>query len=178
VEGRRAPPGFEAAVKYSAIHEGKTIDVDLIQSDGSRVEAEVEGIRYVLDVDAVEPGVFWILSNHRSIEVSVAAHGDAYSVSVQGDRTEVEILDARAALRKAARQGRGGTAELRAPMPGKIVKVLVSEGSAVEINQGIVVIEAMKMQNELKSPRAGVVTKIGVREADAVNSGDLVAVVE
>jgi biotin carboxyl carrier protein len=103
---------------------------------------------------------------------------DAYTVSLGGHRIAVEIVDARNALRKAAQRGHDGMAELRAPMPGKVVKVLVAEGADVEVNQGLVVIEAMKMQNEVKSPKKGVVRKVGVKEAAAVNAGDLLVVVE
>jgi len=87
-------------------------------------------------------------------------------------------VDPRSALRKAAQQGHVGTVELRAPMPGKVVKVLASEGAEVQANQGILVMEAMKMQNEIKSPKQGVVKRIGVKEGAAVNAGDVLAVVE
>jgi biotin carboxyl carrier protein len=90
----------------------------------------------------------------------------------------VEIIDSRGALRKAAQHGHAGTVELRAPMPGKVVKVLVSEGATVDMNQGLLVIEAMKMQNEIKSPKKGTVRKLGVKETAAVNAGDLLAIVE
>jgi biotin carboxyl carrier protein len=90
----------------------------------------------------------------------------------------VELLDARAALRKAAQHGQAGTVELRAPMPGKVVKLLVTEGAAVELNQGLLVIEAMKMQNEIKSPRKGKVSKILAAEGTTVNAGEALAIVE
>ena len=63
-------------------------------------------------------------------------------------------------------------------MPGKIVRVLVEENGAIAANSGIVVMEAMKMQNEIKSPKGGMVVKLGVREGTAVSAGDLIAVVE
>jgi biotin carboxyl carrier protein len=63
-------------------------------------------------------------------------------------------------------------------MPGKVIKLLVAEGAEVQVNQGIVVLEAMKMQNEIKSPKKGVVSKLGVTEGAAVNAGDLLATVE
>jgi biotin carboxyl carrier protein len=71
-----------------------------------------------------------------------------------------------------------GKQELRAQMPGKIVKVLVEVGQQVERDQGLVVIEAMKMENELKSPVTGVVTALGVREGDTVEAAALLAVIE
>ena len=63
-------------------------------------------------------------------------------------------------------------------MPGKIVKILVGEGDEVEQGQGLVVVEAMKMENEIKSPKAGVVKKVGVEEGETVESGALLVVVE
>jgi biotin carboxyl carrier protein len=63
-------------------------------------------------------------------------------------------------------------------MPGKIVRVIAAEGDEVEAGQGLIVVEAMKMQNEIKSPKQGKVTKIAVKEASAVNAGDLLVIVE
>jgi biotin carboxyl carrier protein len=63
-------------------------------------------------------------------------------------------------------------------MPGKIVRVIAAEGDEVEAGQGLVVVEAMKMQNEIKAPKSGKVTKIAVKEASAVNAGDLLCIVE
>ena len=165
-------------MKYTATIDGESIEVELIRIDATSVEAVVSGEKYFLEIEAVEPGVYWMQWNHCSIEVSVIPHGEAYVVSVGSQRAEVEIIDARTALRKAAQHAHSGTVELRAPMPGKVVKVLVSEGAAVEMNQGLLVIEAMKMQNELKAPKKGIVRKLGVMEAAAVNAGDLLAIVE
>jgi biotin carboxyl carrier protein len=165
-------------MKYTAIIDGKPVDIELSRGNGRTIEARIGGESYVVDVEAVEPGVYWFHWNNRSIEVSVVPNGDGYAVQVGSQRTNVEIVDARAALRRAALQVHAGTVELRAPMPGKIVRVLVREGAAVELNQGVLVMEAMKMQNEIKSPKKGVVKKLGVQEGAAVNAGDLLAAVE
>ena len=71
-----------------------------------------------------------------------------------------------------------GVAEILAPMPGKVVRVQTETGAAVEKGVGLVVVEAMKMQNEMKSPRDGVVVSIKVKPGDTVNAGDVLAVVE
>lgn len=165
-------------MKYTAIIDGERLEIELIRVEHGVIQAEISGERYVLDVKAVEPGVYWFHWKDRSIDVSVTPATDSYAVSVDGRRIDVEIFDARAALRKAAQHGQAGIVELRAPMPGKVVRVLVSEGGAVEMNQGLLVIEAMKMQNEIKSPKKGRVRKLGVKEETAVNAGDLLAVVE
>ena len=165
-------------MKYTALIDGERVDIEVIHSETAVTEAQVGGRKYSLDAKAVEPGIYWFNWNNRSIEISVTPNGDAYTVSAGGRRTLVEIVDARTALRKAAQQGHAGTVELRAPMPGKVVEVLVNEGAQVEMNQGILVIEAMKMQNEIKSPKRGTVKKILASEGAPVNAGDLLAVVE
>jgi biotin carboxyl carrier protein len=71
-----------------------------------------------------------------------------------------------------------GPKNLTAPMPGRIVRVLVKQGDEVEAGAGVVVMEAMKMQNEIKSPKKGTIQKIMVSEGAAVNSGDVLAIVE
>ena len=163
-------------MKYTAVIDGERHDVQLIRTGVRTIEAEIAGRRYVLDAEMVEPGVYWVQWNDRSIEIIVTPNGDDYSVAIDGLRTDIEVMDARAARRKATQHAQSGSVELRAPMPGKVVKVLVSEGTAVEANQGLVVIEAMKMQNEIKSPKQGIVRRLTV--AGAVNAGDLLAVVE
>ena len=165
-------------MKYTAIIDGERLEIELMRADDRIIEAQIGDESYIIDVKAVEPGVYWFQWKDRSIEIAVAPNDDAYAVSFGGQRMHVEIIDTRAALRKAAQHGHDGMVELRAPMPGKVVKVLVGEGSAVEMNQGLLVIEAMKMQNEFKSPKKGIVRKLAVKESAAVNAGDLLAIVE
>jgi biotin carboxyl carrier protein len=165
-------------MKYTAIIDGDRLEIELTRTENGALEADVEGEKYIVDILSVERGVYWFQWKNRSIEISITPNADGYAVSVGGQRLEVEVIDARAALRKAARQGQSGIVELRAPMPGKVVKVLASEGTSVEMNQGLLIIEAMKMQNEIKSPKKGTVRKVGVKESAAVNAGDLLAIVE
>jgi biotin carboxyl carrier protein len=165
-------------MKFTAIVQDERIELEVKVIGANSIEVELGGRRYTLEAKAVEPGVFWLNWNNQSIELAVTQDTDSYIVSFQGRRVPVEIVDSRAALRRAAQQGQAGTVELRAPMPGKIVKVLAGEGTEVQANQGILVMEAMKMQNEIKSPKQGVVKKLSVMEGAAVNSGDLLAMVE
>ena len=97
---------------------------------------------------------------------------------MDGEPFDVEIVDPRAVRRRGASGTVEGRQTLTAAMPGKVVRVLVSEGDTVEAGQGIVVVEAMKMQNEVKSPKAGTVVKIAASEGSTVNAGELLAVVE
>src|SRR6266513_2115099 len=120
-------------MKYTAIIDGERLAIEVIglsRIETGTVEAVIGGEKYVVEVRTVEPGVYWFQWNHRSIEISVTPNGDAYIVSMANLHLDVEIIDPRAALKKAAQQGQVGTVELRAPMPGKVVKVLISEGAA------------------------------------------------
>ncbi|MGB6333508.1 MAG: biotin/lipoyl-containing protein, partial [Candidatus Sulfotelmatobacter sp.] len=97
---------------------------------------------------------------------------------VGSTRFAVEVRDPRS-LRSRARAGDDrGPRKVVAPMPGKVVRLLVSEGDEVESGSGVAVVEAMKMQNEIKSPKRGTVRKILVSEGAAVNAGDVLAIVE
>ena len=141
----------------------------LSDAAGSTRELEVDGMLSAGDVLS-------LLVGGQSYEV----RRDAVSgeVIVQGERYPVEVRDLRS-LRTSRRGAHAGVGpkKLVAPMPGKIVRVLVAERSEVEAGQGIMVVEAMKMQNELKSPKKGVVTKLLVSEGAAVNAGDALAVI-
>ena len=166
-------------MKYTAIIEGQPVEIEVNRQQNGVVEAEIGGRSYRLEAKAVEPGVYWFTWNNRSLEITVTENRDSYVASLAGHRIAVEILDARTALRRAAEHGgHDGVVQIRAPMPGKVVKVLVAEGTEVLVNQGIVVLEAMKMQNEIKSPKKGIVRKLGVTDGAPVNSGDLLATVE
>ncbi len=135
-------------------------------------EAVAEG-RFSMEQTA--PGQFSVLLNGRSYRVARSRDGE---MQVNGRTVAVQIFDPRA-LRG---RGRGGSAQGRqnvsAPMPGKVVRVLVAPGDAVETGQGLVVVEAMKMQNEMKSPKAGRVAEIKTKEGAAVTAGDVLVVVE
>ena len=97
-----------------------------------------------------------------------------------GKRYEVEVRDPRSPRSRQAAKAAAGEGERRitAPMPGKVVRILLQEGAQVEAGEGVLVVEAMKMQNELKSPKKGVLKKLVAREGAAVNAGETLAIVE
>ncbi len=128
--------------------------------------------------EEITPGVYSLLLNGRSYEAYVSKRqGDApglagpYVVVVGLRRYVVELRDPRRWRRTGSSIEVEGPQEIMAPMPGKIVKVLAAEGQEVERDQGLVVIEAMKMQNELRSPRAGRVDRIYMAEGQGVETG-------
>lgn len=100
-----------------------------------------------------EPGIFSVLLNGRSYEVKVVPGDGVFHVDLEGHRSTIEIRDPRSMAR--GRHGGFGEGRQRicAPMPGKVIRVLVVEGQSVEAGDGIAVVEAMKMQNEMKAPK-------------------------
>ncbi len=124
------------------------------------------------------PGVYSVLLNGRSYRASVTRSVQGIAIEVAGRIFEIEIQDPRAPRRNASGLPGEGKQTLIAPMPGKIVRILVAQGDTVETGQGLIVIEAMKMQNELKALRPGRVVSLAVAEGAAVAAGDVLAVVE
>lgn len=142
-------------------------------ADG-RVRARVDGQEIEAEVRSTG-GALLLVAEGRTLEMIGAARGTALSLWTSEGEIEVEVLDERQA---AARQARGaGTRDaesvLRSPMPGRIVKVLCAAGDTVERGQGLVVVEAMKMENELAAPRAGTVKAVHVETGKAVEGGQV-----
>jgi len=131
-----------------------------------------------LDLDVVRTGEHEasILVDGVSHDIMLEKTAEGFAVLLRGDRFDVDLKDAvkGVALGKAAHTG---PLKLMAPMPGKIVKVLVAPGEAVEAGRGLLVMEAMKMENELKASRAGTVQEIKVKEGQAVEMGALLLVI-
>jgi biotin carboxyl carrier protein len=153
-----------------------------VRREGARVFAEIGGRPYELEARETERGAYLILLDGRVYECLVEdnkAAGGASKVEVGGRAYEVALFDPRR-LRAAGAGGaqNQGRAVVMASIPGKIVRVLVEEGARVEAGDGLVVVEAMKMQNELKSPKAGTVVELRARAGATVNAGDVLVVVE
>ena len=147
--------------------------------DGGRVTAEIDGRVYDLELREPEPGSYLFLRGAEVHECRVSESHEGFAVSLHGRNYAVTIVDPKR-LRSGQDSDRHhhGLAEITAPMAGKVVRVQIETGANVDKGSGIVVVEAMKMQNEMKSPRAGVVVSINVKPGDTVNAGDVLAVVE
>ena len=172
-------------MKLNAEIEGEKVALEL-RREGERVFAEVGGRRYEVEARALGEGEYLLLRGGRVYECRV---GTAQGVTAGVRGTLVVAVGAREYAvtltdtkhLRAARVGGGhdaGRAQVSARMPGKVVRVLVERGQEVEAGQGLVVVEAMKMQNELKSPKAGRVAELRVEPGATVNAGDVLAVVE
>ena len=151
----------------------------LLKMEAGRVSAQIGDRVYNLDVREIEPNSYLFFLNANVHECRVTALKSSFDVNIHGRCYSITIVD-----RKRLRSGQNsdrhhhGVAEILAPMPGKVVRVQTETGAAVEKGVGLVVVEAMKMQNEMKSPRDGIVVSINVKPGDTVNAGDVLAVVE
>ena len=163
-------------MKYEIRIDGKTRTLDL-HRDANRWQIALDGAP--IDADAIEigPGIFSILLNGESHEIRVAPNPDG-SLTIQDGPNEfkAEVADTRAWRgRKHGAVEAEGRQQIVAPMPGKVIRILVKPGDKVEAGQGLLVVEAMKMQNEVKSPKTGTVEKLLAKESQPVNAGDILA---
>ncbi len=104
--------------------------------------------------------------------------GQAWHAEVNGRRFEVEVRDPRNVSHRSKTAFGSGRQNITAPMPGKVIRVLVNEGDQVETGQGLVVVEAMKMQNEMKASRPGRVVSVLARAGNTIAAGDTLVVLE
>jgi len=132
-----------------------------------------------LDAALVRPGVLSLVIEGKAYEVNREIAGVKVHVWVGNQRYSVELNDTRSwRNRRDGASSTGGPSKLMAPMPGKVVRLLVNEKDQVEVGQGVLVVEAMKMQNEIKSPKRGIVRTLAAAEGASVNAGDVLAIVE
>jgi biotin carboxyl carrier protein len=158
---------------------GKAFTLELTSVDeAGNVRFSLDGAERNASALEVMPRVWSVLIDGRSFEVRVLEENGDVLVEIDGKRYPVAIEDPRRHRRPVAAAGGEGRASVTAPMPGKVVRVLASEGDGVAAGQGLVVIEAMKMQNELKAPRAGRLIRLAVSQGETVAAGAVLAVVE
>jgi len=156
---------------------GKARQVELAQI-GERLRCTIDGTPLEANAVQIAPGIYSILVDGESLEVRVEADGGGLRVAAADQEWRAEIRDPRQ-----WRQNRSGGSEaegrqqVSAPMPGKIVRVLVRAGETVSAKQGLFVVEAMKMQNEIRSPKSGKVERLLVSEGQTVNAGEALAII-
>jgi biotin carboxyl carrier protein len=136
---------------------------------------DLSSLKRNFSIEPSGPGIFSILIEGRSFQATVLAPG---TIQVNNQIFEVEIFDPRELRARSAAGASSGRQNILAPMPGKVVRLLVSAGDAVEAGQGLIVVEAMKMQNEMKSPKAGVVVEIKTKDGATVAAGEILVVIE
>lgn len=162
---------------YDIAIDGKNYRLDLKQAEG-QWECRVDGRPVEVDAVLARPDVLSIRIGNKAYEVKCERVGGELHLWVGSMRFAVEVCDPRSLRGRARAADDHGPKKLTAPMPGKVVRVLASQGAEVEAGAGVLVVEAMKMQNEVKSPKKGTIQRILVREGAAVNAGDVLAIVE
>ncbi len=176
---RRRTPGA-GPLKLLVSVDGEDYALD-IRSAAARSEYVLQGVTSssgAASLVEVTPGVFSVLLGTKSFTVRFASSGDELEVWSGSRRYRISVADTRDRSGAHKKAAAAGPVELRAQMPGKIIKVLVERGAAVHAGQGLIIVEAMKMQNEMKSPKDGVVSSIRVSEGGTVAAGDALIVVE
>jgi len=177
-------------MKFVATKEGRQYQISCQRDEHNAdlFHMSLDGRSYRIDARRMPSQIVSLLIDNRSYDVDlerIARKSDTLDgrihVRVRGRVLRFEILDERRMKMKEAQGFRfdvGGVVSIDSPMPGKVIKLLAKEGEEVKEGQGIVVVEAMKMENELRAPKAGKVRDIKVREGEAVEAGAKLATIE
>jgi len=167
-------------MNYVATIGEREVKVTVEELGGSNYKVTLDGREIVVDAHQVANHLWSVLYGYASFEVDVTpVPGDEFEVLINGDCHKFSLMnEQRRAMIRAGGKGAAGKAMVTSPMPGKVVKLLVTEGEEVQAGQGVVVVEAMKMENELKSALAGKVKEIFVKEGEVVESGAKLLLVE
>jgi biotin carboxyl carrier protein len=167
-------------MKYIAQIDNRRHEVEVEMEDGL-FSVKLDGKKYEVDSRKMPwSSVYSMLIGGKSYEADVRTDGDVVSVSIQGEMYKISLREELWARISAAAgvRSKAGTHELRAPMPGHVVEVRVKAGQKVEKGQPLVVVEAMKMQNEVCAPEAGTVKAIHCKEQDVVTPAGVLVVME
>jgi biotin carboxyl carrier protein len=165
-------------MKYTAIIDDKSYEIEIGANNTVLVNGDPHNVDF-RSIDAMS--LYSLLLDNSSWEALVERSGDEYRVLIEGELHVVEVQDERTRkLAKVEKKGGGpaGEVPLKAPMPGLVREVNVNVGDAVKAKQGVVILEAMKMENELRAPRDGTVKEIRVKPGDKVDQGQVLLVIK
>jgi biotin carboxyl carrier protein len=163
---------------YEVTIGGRTHKVELARA-GTSWHCKLDGRELPLDVASLQNGVLSILVDGKSYEVKQETTPTETNIVIGSERFHAVVRDPRSLRsRRSAGSAEEGIKKITSPMPGKVVRILAPAGTTVENGQGVLVIEAMKMQNEMKSPKKGTIKKISASVGDAVEAGQVLAEIE
>jgi biotin carboxyl carrier protein len=163
---------------YEVTINERIYSVELARS-GPGWHCKIDGREFPLDVVELQNNMLSVLVQGESYEVKQESTAAETSIIIGRERFVATVRDPRSLRSRRRANGAGaGPRKITAPMPGKVLRILVPAGNAVQAGQGVLVIEAMKMQNELKSPKDGRVKKLNVGEGALVEAGQVLAEVE
>jgi biotin carboxyl carrier protein len=162
-------------MKYEAIIDGQPAQLELSGAQVRYSRETGENVDLEYSIAASRNGRWSVLAGGRSFAAQLLSNGE---VSVNGRVFRVEIFDPRSMRGRRGAAGSEGRQTIVAPMPGRVVRILIEAGQEVAAGQGLIVVEAMKMQNEMKSPKAGRVVEVKTAAGATVAAGEILAVVE
>ena len=162
-------------MKLTAELDGEKIEIE-IKTDHEKVSATIAGRSYQLSASEVESDVYLLKHDNKVYQIYVAPDG---VVRVGNHQFEIKVSDPKR-LRGSVSSSENADeiVEIRTAMPGKIVRVLARQGAEIKQGESVLIVEAMKMQNEMKSPKDGTVKEIRVGEGATVQAGDILAIIE
>ncbi len=146
-----------------------------LEKEENQIQIEIDGETFPVEFEKIEDNLFSIIINGKSRSIGVFKKGKKIQVFLDGDLYELEAVSERE--QRKAHHIASGVQEIKSPMPSRVVKILKAEGDEVVMDEGVIVVEAMKMESELKSPIEGMVKNIMVKEGDAVEAGTVLLVV-
>lgn len=162
-------------MKYVVTVEDKNYDIEV----GGDREIEIDGVPHQVDLQNIDGySLFSLLLDNRSYELIVEREGEEFRVLLGGEMYTVRVADERARrLMEVQARVPSGEVAVKAPMPGLVVAVAATFGQEVKIGQGLIILEAMKMENELRAPRAGRVKAIRVSPGQVVDKDQVLVVI-
>lgn len=164
-------------MKYMTSVKGESYIIEIDNDEEVMVNGEV----YPIDFQSLSTGgLVSLLIKNRSLEAAVEEQDDGWDVLIRGELYAVKVLDERAhrlAQARGQETADSGEASLISPMPGLIVSVIVAEGEQVAKGDKLIILESMKMENELRAPREGMVSRISVAAGDSVEKGQVLVLI-
>lgn len=169
-------------MKLIAELNSETHEVEITRGDELNLTAEVDGRVYHLEASEPEPNVYLLKHENRIYQIFVSPNqnsSEPFAVRAGNQNYDIKIYDPKRLRGSGAGGGQTeGASEIKTAMPGKVVRVLAEVGAEIKQGDGVIIVEAMKMQNEMKSPKDGVIKEIRFAEGATVNAGDVLAVIE
>ncbi len=169
-------------MQYTANSGGHEYQIEVLGAEGSLFRLSVDGVSWEVDCVRISDRCYSLLLDGTSFEVDIITGVSPYAVGVKGEVHEVEVLTEREkrlkAVSRKAEAGVEGRQVISSPMPSKIVRLLVGVGDSVNLGDGVIVVEAMKMENELRATGSGTVQEIRVKEGEAVGGGTVLVIIE
>ncbi len=167
---------------YTANTGGQEYNIEVLGAEGSLFRLSVDGVSWEVDCVRISDRTYSLLLDGTAYEVDFVKGVSPYAVRVKGEIHDIEVLTEREkrlkAFTKKAETGVEGRQVITSPMPSKVVRLLVAVGDEVNLGDGVIVVEAMKMENELRASGPGTVREIRAKEGDAVGGGQILLVIE